>query len=91
MESDNLLITILEWAWVGLFGVFIALYRKITGIETRQELLDQAQTYYNQLRKEDLNSRNDRRKTIIERIDLHHSAVVGRIERLEKLIRNGHD
>lgn len=73
------------------------LWRKVTGMETRAALLDQARAHHESLRSEDRADREAARKMIVERIDLHHKVVVEkvdglshRVDRLETTVKNGH-
>lgn len=89
MDSDTL-VKLLEWAWVGLGGMVAYLWRKVTGMETRTVLLEAQAEHAEKQRIEDRQARNETKRDIIERIDFHHAAVVSRIDRIEKEIKNGH-
>ena len=53
IDSDNLLLDFLRWAWVSLIIVIVHIYRKLMGLETRDEVLATMQANFVAQRKED--------------------------------------
>lgn len=97
LESDSVLLGVLAFIGTTLVTMLGVLWRKVTGMETRSALLEQQQAHQEVARAEDRAEREVARRTIVERIDLHHAVVVekvdslsGRVDRLEKTVRNGH-
>lgn len=88
MDSDNVLLRILEWAWIALFAMFAALFRKVTGLETRQQLLDAQLEQHEKMRLEDKAARKESRDQVIEMITIHHKNIEQRIDTLETIIRH---
>jgi hypothetical protein len=91
MDSDNILLKILEWAWIAMAGGMLHLYRKAFGLETRSQLLEQDKETRESQRKEDLKLRSEQRAEIIDTISNHHNDVMKRIDTLEVIVKkNGH-
>lgn len=88
MESDTLL-KILEWAWLSLVAFVIHIYRKITGLETKAEVLERVDQHMAELRREDEERRKEQRKEIIDTITRHHETVMNKIEAIDRRIKNG--
>lgn len=87
MDSDSLLLRVLEWAWLSLIAVILHIYRKLTGLDTQAQLLDQQAEHHEKLRKEEKDLRNDQRKEILDKIDSHHKTVMTKLDNVEMGIK----
>ena len=90
MDSDNILLKVLEWAWIGIVGVIIHIYRKLIGLDTQHQLLQESRTANASQRKEDLERFDSQRTEMIDVINRHNDQVMHRLDSLEKTVRNGH-
>jgi hypothetical protein len=100
MEDHTILLTVLEWAWIGLIAVVMYLFKRQNRIEKDlQERRGLVNTEVAVL-KTMLNSHraqcekdNERNTTdhemIIERIDTHHERTMARLDSLLKIAKNG--
>ena len=89
MDSDNILIKILEWAWIGLFGMIVHIYRKIVGLDTQHQIINESRTLQAEQRKEDLENHNTQRTEMMDAINRHNDQVMRRLDALERVCRNG--
>ena len=89
MDSDNILFKILEYAWVGIVAVIIHMYRKLVGLDTQHQILQEARTFMAEQRKEDLDRGERQRGEMIETMNSNNNRVLDRLGSLEKAIRNG--
>lgn len=78
VSSSNLLLGLFAFLGTTVVGMLETLRRKINGYHTRQALVELAQEYYRQQRIEDAQHWKEHRELISQRMD-----------RLEKLIKNG--
>ena len=90
MDSDNILFKVLEWAWIGVVGMIMHIYRKLTGMETQHRILQEARTAAAEQRREDLDRLDSQRSELMEAINRHNDQVMHRLDSLEKTVRNGH-
>lgn len=90
MDSDNILLRILEWAWIGIVGLIIHIYRKLIGLDTQHQILQESRTVTAEQRREDLTRHDAQRAEMLDAVNRHNDRVMDRLERLEKVIRNGH-
>lgn len=95
MDADETILwRIAEWLWL-LFAPVMALivhiYRKLMGVETRAELLEQGARFHETRRKEDNRLRDEQRREVIDTINGNHDAVMKRLGGVEVALRNGRD
>jgi len=89
IDSDNLLLDFLRWAWVSLIVVIAHIYRKLMGLETRDEVLATMQANFVAQRKEDQERRTAEREEMLNKVDRHHELQMRKLEKLESRIKNG--
>lgn len=89
LDSDNLLLDFLRWAWVSLIVVFVHIYRKLMGLETRDEVLATMQENFAAQRKEDQERITAERREMLQKVDRHHELQMNKLEKLEDRIKNG--
>ncbi len=88
--EETLLVWIIEYVWVPIVTALILLWRKISGLDTRSHLLEQADRVCTTRRTED-NKRFERdRRESLDKIDSHHKVVMTKLDNLETRIKNGH-
>ena len=68
MTPDNIDQT-LEFIWIPIVTALVLLWRKYGGIDTRTQLLEQAQDFYDKLRDEDRELRSTQYDTVIDKLD----------------------
>ena len=90
VDSDGLLLDILRWAWVSFILVIAHIYRKLTGLEAKAEVVDVVNRHQEQLRKEDQARHEKSRDEMLDKVDRHHAIVMNKLDALEKRIKNGH-
>lgn len=90
MDSDNILLKILEWSWIGIVGVIAHIYRKLVGLDTQHKILQEARTAAAEQRREDQDRHDSQRKEVINSINRHNDQVMERLSSLEAAVRNGH-
>ena len=90
LNSDNVLIGLFAFIGTTLITVMTALWRKVNGVESRGMLLKQCQDNFDRQRTEDLALRKEQRSEVMDSINQHHKAVMARMDRLEKVVKNGH-
>ena len=86
----RILFKILEWAWIGIVGMVVHLYRKLIGLDTQHQILQEARTCNAMQRKEDLDRHDSQRTEMMDAINRHNDQVMHRLDSLEKTVRNGH-
>jgi len=89
LNSDNLLLDFLRWAWVSLILVIVHIYRKLMGLETRDEVLATMQANFVAQRKEDQERHTAERDEMLRKVDRHHELQMCKLEKLESRIKNG--
>lgn len=77
-----------RWIWVPILGLLARYWSKVSGVEARQDLLEQRQSHFQAQRDDDLRHSKDIRDAIELRLLEHHTAVMKRIDRVEELVRN---
>jgi hypothetical protein len=91
MDSDNILLKILEWAWIGIVGMIVHIYRKLMGHDTQHKILNEARTAQAEQRREDQERHKEDRKEVMDTIIRHNTEVMNKFDRIETVIRkNGH-
>ena len=90
LNSDNVLIGLFAFIGTTLITAVTTLWRRLSGLETRSLLLEQCQANFDRQRAEDMKLRNQQRGEIMASINDHHTAVMNRMDRLEKVVKNGH-
>ena len=90
MDPDNILLKILEWAWLGLVALIVHIYRKLIGLDTQQQILQEARTCQARQRQEDQRHHDKQRGETLAAIDRSNDQVSERLTSLEKAVRNGH-
>ena len=99
-DQTAILITILEWAWVGLIAVIMWMFKRQNRIEnsiqerrgvvnTAVAVLEASQECLRQEFEKDSKRNTQDHQTIISRIDTHHDRVMGRLDSLLKIAKNG--
>ena len=85
--EDNVLIRILEYAWVGLFAMFAWVVKKLSFHDkdiatqnTSVQLLIQAQAMCDKTRDEDVERNEASHAAIMKALDTHHTTVMGRLD-----------
>jgi hypothetical protein len=89
VQSDTIKV-IVEWLWMPIVGGLITLWVKISGLDTRAQLLERSEIHFIKLRDEDRSRRDQERKEIIEHVERHHQMVMTKLDSLETRIKNGH-
>ena len=90
MDSDNILIQVLQWAWLGVVALILHMYRRIVGLDTQHKVLQEARTFAAEQRKEDLERADSQRIETMDAINRSNDQVMSRLDSLEKTVRNGH-
>ena len=80
----------LELIWVPIVGALIAIWTRISGLDTRAQLLERSDSNYIKQRDEDRANRDRERTEILHTVDRHHEIVMRKLESLEARIKNGH-
>jgi hypothetical protein len=97
----DILFTLLEYGWVGLVGIIVWLFKKISAIEANlQERRGIVNTAVAVLQKSQDDLRNEFNKetqqntvahqAILDRIDANHNSMMTRFDKLISVVRNGH-
>ncbi len=89
LDSDNLLLDFLRWAWVSLILVIVHIYRKLMGLEAQAQVIATIQDNFAAQRKEDQQRRTAERKEMLNKVDRHHELQMRKLEKLESRIKNG--
>lgn len=89
MDGDTFL-KILEWAWLALIGMGVTIWRKISGMEMRQAVLDQQNLHFEKQRIEDKKLRDEQRREMVSLVNKHHETVMTEITELKRIAKNGH-
>lgn len=86
----NILRLVIEWIWIPIIMILMRLYGKITGLETRSALMEQAQAHYESMMVKLEEFHEQQRQDILSKVGDHHDAVMKRMDRLEEAVKNGH-
>jgi len=89
LDSDNLLLDFLRWAWVSLILVIVHIYRKLMGLEAQAQVIATIQDNFAAQRKEDQQRRTAEREEMLNKVDRHHELQMRKLEKLEYRIKNG--
>ena len=89
LDSDNLLLDFLRWAWVSLILVIVHIYRKLMGLEAQAQVIATIQDNFAAQRKEDQQRRTAEREEMLNKVDRHHELQMRKLEKLESRIKNG--
>jgi len=90
MDSDNMFYKIIEWIWIPIFIMILRLWQKISGIDSKQSLAEERYEHYRLQRVEDRTLQSEQRKEIHKRFDKHEEVIMGRLDKLEMLVKTGH-
>lgn len=78
--EDNLLLKILEYAWIVVLAMVTWIMKKLSLHDTNIKLLEQAKIQDAKTRDEDVQRNNEAHDKIMTAIDTHHSTVMGRLD-----------
>ena len=98
-EHTNILLMVLEWAWVGLFAVIAWMIRKIIKVEddcsteraqttTDVAVLKNSQAGLRSEFDKEMKRNNIDHQKILDRIDTHHDRVMSRLDSLVKFAKS---
>ena len=89
-RRDMTIEQLLEWIWAPIVLALASLWTRVTGLNTRLALLEQAREHQVQQREEDRTLRDQQREELLERIDTQTRVILDKLEHLEDRI-NSHE
>jgi len=89
MHSDTIRY-ILEYIWIPIVTVLVSLWVKLTGLDTRTQLLEKSEKLHMKQIENDRAVRESQRAEMLAKVDRHHDVVMKKLDSLEQRIKNGH-
>lgn len=90
VNSDNILLVILQWAWVSLFAFAGWITLKMFGVDKRVAVVEQAKIDSEKRRDEDEERRDKQRSELLDSIRENNTSVMGRLDSIDESLRNGY-
>ena len=89
MQSDTIKI-LLDYVWIPIMASIAAIWTRLSGLDTRAQLLERSDSHYIKQRDEDRERTAQDRKEILRQVEQHHQIVMTKLDSLETRIKNGH-
>ena len=70
---------VIEYIWIPIVMSIVAVWRRLSGADTRVQLLEQARVHHDEQRREERDMR-----------DTQHQMIMKKLDGLEVRIKNGH-
>ena len=87
--TANILIKLVEWIWVPMAIGIVRLWQKLSGQETKMALIEQSQEYCDKRSEAESAARETIKTELSDRLNEHHTAVMDRMDRIDRAIKNG--
>ena len=100
MDESNILLKVLEWAWLGVIGVLGWLIKKVYSVEkdcsgddakskTDIAVLDNSQQSLRDEFNREMKRNKDDHVMILDKLDAHNTRVMTRLDSLVRIAKNG--
>lgn len=87
--TNEVLLFILEWVWVPVVTAMLALTKKVFGLHTKTERLDERMDHFEQMLNRVDEQNTAQHGSIEDKIDRHNDRVTKRLDSVVTLLRNG--